>query len=275
MKTKAGKNQAWYAITRIESPQNPGYMVAVKRQGLQVSKQFSVSRYGNDNKATLNAARQWRDRVLALLPPMTSRQLRTLVRRNNTTGIPGIQRVVKEGARAYWVAVCEVERKRTFKYFSIREHGEDGARQLAIEARQQMLQSVHSQLWLATPAARNLSARFFAPPTTQEDNTSLVWDSATKERFLAQLRAEGLIGKAPTPAVNRRHYASQAGPVWEASHIAPDGKKRIRRFSINKHGEEAAKHLAEQAYAQLVAEYSTLGQTVPDVHKNIKASEKR
>ena len=77
-------------------------------------------------------------------------------------------------------------------------------------------------------------------------------------------------GRAPTPAVNRRHYALQAGPVWEARYFAPSGKEFFRRFSINKHGETMAKQLAEQAYARLVAEFSTSVAATPSKRKNTK-----
>jgi hypothetical protein len=255
MKIRAGKSAAWYAISRTDDRRGGAvYIAAVKRQGLRVSKNFAVSVYGNE-KAALKEARCWRDRVLALLPPMTYQRVRTVVRRNNTSGVPGVYRTVKASG-AYWVASSESDKGKKSKSFSVGTHGEEDARQLAIDARHSMLQSVPDKLWLATPASQELSAssreRSLAPPS----ECALTWSSRTKEDFLDRLRKEGLIGRSPTLPVRRRDYASLGGSVWEALYVTFDGKRIMRRFSVAKYGDKTARRLAEEAHVALEAEFS-------------------
>lgn len=255
MKLRSGKDQAWYAIHPFhEKGKSPGYLVAIKRQGLVVSRLFTVSAHGSD-QAALHAARQWRDRVLALLPPMTYRQMRTLVRRNNTSGIPGVMRIQKASG-TYWIASGAADGKDNIKKsFNVNTYGEEGAKQKAIDARRQMLQAVQDKFWVATAASRDLTTQTFNDPKTLVGDDALVWDDRTQKQFLARLRAEGLIGKPPTPPVRKREYASFSAPVWEATHTAADGKRIIRRFSVAKYGDKAAECLAQEAYARLKEEF--------------------
>jgi hypothetical protein len=257
MKIRTGKSAAWYAISDIKDRRgNRVYVVGIKRQGLTLSKRFAVSVYGDDQTA-LQEAQHWRDRVLALLPPTTYRQLRTMVRRNNTSGVPGVNRIVKASGAAFWVAACELENRKKSKSFSVKKHGEEGARQLAMDARQSMLESVPNKMWLATHASQDLSASSCAGQSATTNDTALTWNSQAKEHFLARLREEGLIGQSAAPSpVRRRGYASLGGPLWEASYTTPDGKRIMRRFSIARYGEETAKRLADHAYANMKAEFS-------------------
>lgn len=258
MKIRTGKDKAWYGITRIQKDgkKSTVYAAAVTRQSLQVRRGFTVSRYGSEEGA-FQAAQEWRDRVVALLPPTTYRQLRTLVRRNNTSGHPGIYRVV-ESSYVCWRAVVNVAGKTQARAFSVKKYGEEGARQMAIEARQQMLQSVPDRLWLATEAALDLTTQTFDNPEALATDNAVVWDEATKERFWERLRAEGLIDQPHVPPVQRRHFASrkEKGPIWQARYFAPSGKKILRQFSVSKYGDEEAERLAWQAYEQLKEEFS-------------------
>lgn len=264
MKTRAGKDTSWYAISRIGDRRGaPVFVAAVKRHGLRISKNFVVAAHGNE-EAALTAARQWRDRVLALLPPMTYRQVHMRVRANCASGIPGVQRRVKRSG-AYWVAAFESARQRQVKHFSVAEHGEDGAKQLAIEARRTMLQSVEDKVWLATPAAKALSAQSSAAVDVAPDSNELVWDEETQERLLKELRDEGLITTPSRPSVARHDFASQVGPVWQATYVTPAGKRIVRRFSVGKYGEAKAQRLAEEAFANLVVEHCSSGPTTREM----------
>jgi hypothetical protein len=141
------------------------------------------------------------------------------------------------------------------KHFSVDKYGETRAKELAIEARNIMLESVPDNVWLATPAARAISQRDSECKERAEAGVS--WDSTIQQQLLSRLRAAGLIGKPQLSPVRRRDYPSQAGPVWEAMFEAPNGQKIFRRFSVGKHGEETAARLAEEAYAKLEVEYSS------------------
>lgn len=255
MKIRIGKDKAWYGINRVqEGTKSPAYYVAIKRHGLQLSKHFATSLHGGEEGA-FRAAQEWRDRILALLPPMTYRQLRTLVRRNNTSGVPGVWRTEKHSC-AYWVATSELGGKKQTRHFNVNEHGEEGARQMAIKARQQMLQAVPDRFWVATEASRDLAVQAFDNSSDSTASDAVMWDDATKERILARLRAEGLIGKPSVSPVQKRYFLSMSGSVWEATHVASDGKRTVRRFSVAKYGEAEAERLAWQAYERLKEEHS-------------------
>lgn len=266
MKIRAGKDKAWYGITRIprDAKKSPVYAVSISRQSIQVSRYFAVSRYGGE-EAAFKAAQEWRDRVLALLPPMTFRQLCARVRRNNTSGIPGIYRVV-EPSYVCWKAMVEVAGKRQIRAFSVKKYGEEEARQMAIEARRQMLQSVPDRFWVATEASLDLTTQTFDNPDALATDV-VVWDEATKERFMARLRADGLIEQPHVPPVQKRHFASrkEKGPIWQARYIASGGKKILRQFSIAKYGDKEAERLAWQAYERLKEEFSPAQPSRPPV----------
>ena len=267
MKLRTGKDKAWYGITRHprDAKISPVYAAAIRRQGLQVNRYFAVSRYGSE-EAALKAAQAWRDRVLALLPPMTYRQLCTRVRRNNTSGIPGIYRVV-EPSYVCWKAIVGLEGKAQVRAFSVKKYGEEQARQMAIEARRQMLQSVPDRFWLATEASLDLTRQTFDDPDALTSDNAVVWDEAAKERFLERLRVEGLIDQPHVPPVQKRHFASrkEKGPIWQARYIAPGGKKILRQFSIAKYGDKEAERLAWQAYERLKEEFSPKQPSPPPV----------
>ncbi len=255
MKIRTGKDKAWYCINRVqEGTKSPAYFVAIKRQGLHVARRFAASVHGGEEEA-FKAAQEWRDRVLALLPPMTYRQLQTLVRDSNNSGIPGVGRAdTPKGP--YWTARIGAAGQKTTKAFSVKKYGEENAKQMAIEARRQMLQTTQDKFWVATEASLELTVQAFADPKALAANDALVWDDSAQERFLDRLRAEGLIGKPPTPNVRKRYYASLSGPVWEARYVTIEGKRIIRRFLIAKHGDKEAERLAWHAYDRLIEEFS-------------------
>lgn len=254
MKIRIGKDEASYCINRVTAPgKSPAFQVVVKRQGIHVRKRFNPSYFGSES-AALEAARAWRDRVLALLPPMTYRELHTLRRHNNQSGIPGVFRT-KEPTGAYWVAVRESGGKKTSRKLSVSRYGEEGARQRAIAARQEMLQSAANRFWVATEASLDLTSRSFADPAALAASDAVVWDETVREQFLAKLRAEGLIGKPLVSPVRRRHYPGSRGPIWEVAYSMHLGRRVMRRFSVARHGEEAAERLAREAYERLRAEH--------------------
>lgn len=85
------------------------------------------------------AAIAWRDDVLRRVPAMSLREFSTIVRSSNTSGVPGVHRRVHKGF-AFWCALVNLpngkSRKRTF---AIKKYGEERAKQLAIEARVELL----------------------------------------------------------------------------------------------------------------------------------------
>lgn len=87
--------------------------------------------------------------------------------------------------------------KTQIRSFSVKKYGEEQARQMAIEARRQMLQSVPDRFWVATEASLNLTRQTFDHPDALATGDTVVRDEAANERFLARLRVEGLIDQPP------------------------------------------------------------------------------
>ncbi len=77
-----------------------------------------------------------------MFPPMSRREFGTIVRSNNTSGVPGVSRRIRDG-EAYWSAIVHQAGGRTKKRsFSVKQWGEDTAKAKAIAARMSMLRDV-------------------------------------------------------------------------------------------------------------------------------------
>lgn len=142
-----GKAQLWMVQTRI------GSQILLKS--------FSVGRYGEKAKQLAIAERQ---KHLDLVEGRTSRHpadqvepdaqpvplerwstkamtKAEVVRRNNKTGIAGVfRRLASDGQPRAWVARTRTSDETLYKEFSVNEHGEPLARQLAIAERQRQLE---------------------------------------------------------------------------------------------------------------------------------------
>ncbi|MDX2214898.1 MAG: AP2/ERF family transcription factor [Oculatellaceae cyanobacterium bins.114] len=125
-------------ISRIEQPAKKhfGYYVRLMWRGKQYAKFFSDKKYGGKQKA-LKAAEQYFDELDEQMP-LDSQVGRMSVR--NTSGIVGVSRT-KSASRGhryeYWQARWGSGDNRKSAKFSIHKYGEEKAKQLAIEARQQ------------------------------------------------------------------------------------------------------------------------------------------
>lgn len=134
-----------YGIRWMNSGQRgeAGYLVVVKRRGHSLSQWFGVARFGSTLKA-LAAAQCWRDEILNSVPPMTKREFVAKVRRNNTSGVAGVSRLLRSYLNASGTkveyAVWEARPPRCLsgvsgRSFRVSEFGEDGAKARAIALR--------------------------------------------------------------------------------------------------------------------------------------------
>ena len=111
------------------------WFVSVRRQGRTLTRRFSDEVYGSEEAARIMAV-AWRDAALLLVPPRTHQQGRTLVRKNNTSGIAGVYRDEKRGI---WEAILRRGDKAYHKTFQDKIHGEPQAKALAVAAREELL----------------------------------------------------------------------------------------------------------------------------------------
>jgi hypothetical protein len=138
-------------IHRIDNPNNRtfAWLVRVQRNNLAVTKMFTDAVYGSKQDA-MQAAIDFRDEILSEANPF-EHQLwrRTILRRNNTSGIPGVSRhdqIANPNTgrrRVFWLASWVNEDGFTRqRKFSVLMHGELGAKRLAVAERERQLKRV-------------------------------------------------------------------------------------------------------------------------------------
>lgn len=141
-----------------------GWNVNIRRHDRYYQREFSGVRHGGVDGAKA-AAKEYRDQVLQNAPPMSMREFASIVRTNNTSGVPGVFRRT-EGQYIYWAAIVHLPTGKTRRRsFSIKKYGEENARAKAMSARQELLEGLHG--WL-TPYPEVVS-EFHASPNTHED----------------------------------------------------------------------------------------------------------
>lgn len=138
-------------ICRIdhEASHTHAWRVTLQRCNDMILKTFSDAVYGGKRKA-LNAALEYRDALLLQNSPFQHQVwVRTRLRKNNTSGIPGVARYDKlanprTGRRdvfwlAHWVTEHGASGKRKF---SVLIYGERQAKRLAVAERERQLNRV-------------------------------------------------------------------------------------------------------------------------------------
>lgn len=133
----------------IEAKHLNAWRVLVSRNNITKTKRFTDADYGGRDES-LQAAIRYRDEYLAKIDQFAHQiWLRSYVRRNNTSGIPGVARRDVMANRnpnnrmVYWVASWTDEHgdNRSRKY-SVSRYGEQEAKQLAIAERERQLERV-------------------------------------------------------------------------------------------------------------------------------------
>ncbi|WP_301103453.1 AP2/ERF family transcription factor [Propionivibrio sp.] len=132
-------------ICRIDnaSLNRHGWHVQIQRGGNSIKKMFSDSVFGGKQKA-FAAAIEFRE---SLITSLSSAEYnlwhRTIVRRNNTSGIPGVGLYKGTNDSEKWVAFWTdengIKKSRTY---SVSIHGKRKAKQLAIAERQRQLERI-------------------------------------------------------------------------------------------------------------------------------------
>ena len=146
-------------IRRIDDDTRRTYawLVRVQRKNNIAFKMFSDSIFGGKDKA-LSAAIQYRNAlIVAASPAAHNLWHRTIVRRNNTSGIPGVGLYKRANGSERWVAYWEDENGiRRSRSFSVNIHGKRKAKELAVTERQQQLRrlfEIKSSSAHATPVS--------------------------------------------------------------------------------------------------------------------------
>ncbi len=119
-----------------------GYLVTLRRRHQNHTAWFGQHRYGTELRA-LAAAQRWRDALIAENRPISKREFVAKIRRNNTSGVAGVRRVIraftltsgKPVEYAVWAARPPRCLKVSGRSFRVDKYGEEGARERAIALR--------------------------------------------------------------------------------------------------------------------------------------------
>lgn len=144
-----------YGIYRIDHDKSRthSWLVTIQRRGSIYHRHFADRLHGGKRKA-LEAAKACRDRLASQLRPLTRRELCSIRKKNNRSGIAGVIRVdVEENSRGrlyrriYWDAQWPIGNgKARHKKFSVKKYGERGAFLRALKARKQALLVLGQQI---------------------------------------------------------------------------------------------------------------------------------
>jgi hypothetical protein len=272
-------------IFRLYDANRDGYFqhVTLLRKGKVFRKSFYEKHFGGE-QATLKLAQAWRDAIIAEHPAMSLAQYCGIVRKNNTSGAPGVSRIVRkirrkngsESTFKFWLAcIPQIDGRSRTRCFSISVYGEDGARQLAIEARQQGLNELGSLVFQETQQPQPVSteddmallqATLRAP---EEQRKRLAAEKQTRQEKIVQrvadklAQAEAAEKAALSNATNRsgepyigRFMNSSGGTYYWRVSISRQSVRHRKSFSDSTYGGAAAALLAAKAWRDQM--FSTL-----------------
>lgn len=157
------RSKTLYGISRIDDPvyRTYAWRVSLRRQNKMIVKNFTDKRHGGKGKA-LAAAKAFRDEILEQYPPTTRQQFCSTLRRHNTSGIPGVYRYAKPYTLAdgkerklwYWETTWPTQEGESAKAtFSVKQYGEEKAKQLAIAAREAGIKKLKGVYWASKRGA--------------------------------------------------------------------------------------------------------------------------
>jgi hypothetical protein len=227
-------------IWRINRPldNEVGWRAQYYIMGRQCVKLFSDLKYGGSDRAKKAAE------TFALADIKEHEELRNLNRRleprqNSQIGVPGVGRYARKKGGPFWAASVSRDGKKHMRKFSVEIHGEDLARQLAIECREQMVVEERKR--------QSDLVQKYAPLFAE---TSIAERSELKTLNLRlEPRRDSPIG---IPGVGR-YKKRKGGPFW-AAFATRNGKKYMRTFSVGVYGEDGARQLAVESRKQMVLE---------------------
>jgi hypothetical protein len=130
------------------------WVVNFSRNGTMYSKRFYEPMYQGSMQAR-QAAIAWRDEMLAKTKPMTVVEFSQKVRSNNTSSVPGVKfhKTAIQPEGIWQAGLTLASGKRLRRFFALLLHGERKAYELAVQARQAMLDDAQDSTYLYSSAA--------------------------------------------------------------------------------------------------------------------------
>lgn len=162
------------------------WFVSITRHGKAYQRAFPFIAFGGELPA-LRMATAYRDALLRLIPPQTTKVLRMVPRVRSQSSIPGVFRSA-DGKKLVWIAAIRSNSRTLRRKFSIRLYGEEGARQLAIEAREEFMKDVQNRFFTQDARATQVARHRFSPMLHKSLNlvTPTAAEARRDERRLLQ-----------------------------------------------------------------------------------------
>lgn len=208
------------------------WQVRFRRRSKDKATVFTDRRYGG-REASLRAALEFRNAQEQQRLLVEKIEFSNIVRKNNTSGIPGVRRFIGSKGTEYWQAFWNFSGKNRSRSFRVTVYGEAVAKNKAIQARRDAEEDYRRQVghlitpWKDSAVAPRVpvgaeppppDALHEHPPTLRSTNKSghvgVVWNDQSK--------------------------------AWVASWLK-DGKRLAKSFSARKYGYAEAKKLAVDA----------------------------
>lgn len=225
------KSADMYGITRGQSQNGKhfSWKIYINRRGLCLTKSFTDLKWGGSEKA-LAAAKQHRDALIQLVPPLSMREYAQNLRATNNTGFAGVLCSQKRHGIVWTARIQLPSGKAVTKSFSESVHGLR-ARELAIQARLEMLNLLDEESkFTFSPGAlaKTSAAGFLTPP-------------APPRTLTVRVQRRGVNSKIPSKNIYVRVSDAVSPPV-------------LRTFSTGAHGETGAFRLTMQTALKAITQ---------------------
>ena len=223
-----------YGITRSISKRNDKslcWKVTISRRGIRFCKSFHDQTWEGAENA-LAAAKRYRDATVQRIPPLTIREFAQKLKANNTSGFVGVYPGQSRSGVRIWRACIKLPSgKSVSKSFAESVHG-PRARELAIQARQQLLDLLEETNTLT-----------HSPGAIAEANPAEFSTALPRPPRTLTVRVQRLGNNGGTP--NKYIYTSVSDAI----------SSRVQKtFSTGAHGQAGAFRLAMQAALTVVTQ---------------------
>lgn len=217
-----------------------GWRVTINRRSALIDRRFSWKEYGGMDQA-LKAAIAFRNQVNREYSPLTKRQMCATLRSNNTSGVPGVFRLLDKTG-PYWKAhIHYADGRYKSRQFSINKYGAEDAYRRAVEARRMLLQDTDGHAALH-PDMRDYRATApeQEPVVVRQPFRVEAEDNPYARQSVCDVTGVGLSHVKTVTAGGIAYTIT----YWTATIKKANGLPKRRYFSIDRYGEEEAKRLA-------------------------------
>ena len=239
--------------------------VFVHRNGKLFEKDFFERRCGGEAN-TRQVALAWRDRVIDENPAMSLADFCSIVRSNNTSGVPGVMRHDKRqqsgqggaAGRVYWVArIPYADGQSRSLSFSVATFGEEEAKRRAVEARLQGLRDLDGQVFRPDMQPQQVSgpddiaaldAALRAPAERRARKAAEREQISAGFKARLQRAAERRSRALADDAAALRRVRTNSGEPYISRNAAPGGGSDYWRVSIERQGKKHRKTFTDSMY---------------------------